>query len=165
MPVMETETMRPGRFELLEAAHARTHTMLEQLIERVDDHYAEANERFDQLRSDLQHVAGTNDRRFKALDRGRQEVLDHLGFLTRKAAEHDARFDRVDARFEQVEGRLDNVEARLDSVEARLDTIETRLDSLETRLDRIEVRLDQHDARFTSIESKLDEVLRRLPAA
>ena len=91
------------------------------------------------------------DRKVRQLDNDVHAVYEMITKVHGTLQLHTTRLDGIDAGLGEMNTRLDTVETRLDTVETRLDTVETRLGGVETGL--------------VGVGTKVDEVLRRLPAA
>jgi archaellum component FlaC len=111
------------------------------------------------------------DRKVRQLDNDVQAIYEMISRVSGTQQRHTTRLDGIDARLGDMESHLENLDTKVASLDTRVAGLDTRVASLDAKVAGLDTKVTGLDTkvgdlaeRFSTMDGKLDEVLRRLAA-
>lgn len=82
-----------------------------------------------------------------------------FGYMEKRLAAMDERFDDVDRRFAAIDKRFDGVDRRFAAIDKRFDDVDKRFVAMDKRFDDVGNRFVTMDKRFDRIEDTLETIV------
>jgi archaellum component FlaC len=115
-------------------------------------------------------------RKVRQLDNDVQAIYEMISKIDKTQQGHTTRLNGIDTRLDGIDTHLEGIDTRLGGIDTRLGGIDTRVGAVETQLAGLATQVGGLTAQvggltaqvgeladsFTTMDGKLDEVLRRL---
>jgi archaellum component FlaC len=108
-------------------------------------------------------------RKVRQLDNDVQAIYEMISKIDKTQQGHTTRLNGIDTHLEGIDTRLGGIDTRLGGIDTRVGAVETQLAGLATQVGGLTAQVGGLTAQvgeladsFTTMDGKLDEVLRRL---